>query len=101
MWMVVMFDLPVIEKAERKEATQFRNNLLDWGFEMCQFSVYARFCTSQAQIDTLTKQVESALPEGGNVNVLFFTDKQYERVISFRGKQKDPAKKAPDQFLLF
>ena len=101
MWMVVMFDLPVIEKDERKDATRFRTNLLDWGFEMCQFSVYARFCTSQAQIDTLVKQVEFALPEGGNVNVLFFTDKQYERIISFRGRQKDPAKKAPDQFVLF
>ena len=101
MWMIVMFDLPVMEKAERKEATQFRNGLLDMGFEMCQFSVYARFCTSQAQIDTLTKRVETALPEGGNVNVLFFTDKQYERIISFRGRAKDPAKKAPDQFLLF
>jgi CRISPR-associated protein Cas2 len=101
MWMVVMFDLPVIEKNERKDATRFRTNLLDWGFEMCQFSVYARFCTSQSQIDTLVKQVEFALPEGGNVNVLFFTDKQYERIISFRGRQKDPAKKAPDQYLLF
>jgi CRISPR-associated protein Cas2 len=101
MWMVVMFDLPVIEKNERKDATRFRTNLLDWGFEMCQFSVYARFCTSQAQIDTLVKQVEFVLPEGGNVNVLFFTDKQYERIISFRGRQKDPAKKAPDQYLLF
>ena len=101
MWMVVMFDLPVIEKNERKDATRFRTNLLDWGFEMSQFSVYARFCTSQAQIDTLVKQVEFALPEGGNVNVLFFTDKQYERIISFRGRQKDPAKKVPDQYLLF
>jgi CRISPR-associated protein Cas2 len=101
MWMIVMFDLPVIEKPERKEATRFRNDLLGWGFEMCQYSVYARFCTSQAQIDTLTKQVELALPEGGNVNILFFTDKQYERIISFRGRAKDPAKKAPDQYLLF
>lgn len=45
MWMVVMFDLPVVEKAERKAATEFRNALLDMGFEMSQFSVYMRFCT--------------------------------------------------------
>lgn len=37
MWMVVMFDLPVMEKAERKAATQFRNGLLDLGFEMGGF----------------------------------------------------------------
>lgn len=96
-----MFDLPVVEKAERKAATDFRKTLLDQGFEMAQFSVYMRFCTSQAQIDTYTKRVEEALPEGGNVNILTFTDKQYERIISFHGKAKQPPNKTPDQFHLF
>lgn len=101
MWVVVMFDLPVVEKVERKAATDFRNTLLDMGFEMAQFSVYMRFCTSQAQIDTCCKYVETALPEGGKVNILQFTDKQYERIISFHGKAKQPPNKAPDQFDLF
>jgi CRISPR-associated endonuclease Cas2 len=70
MWVVVMFDLPVVEKAERKAATGFRNTLLNMGFEMAQFSVYMRFCTSQMQIDTYCKRVEAALPEGGRVNIL-------------------------------
>lgn len=65
MWMVVMFDLPVVEKAERRAATGFRNTLLDLGFEMSQFSVYMRFCTSQTQVDTLCRNVELALPSGG------------------------------------
>jgi CRISPR-associated protein Cas2 len=101
MWMVVMFDLPVIEKAERKAATDFRNTLLDMGFEMSQFSVYMRFCTSSAQADTLSKRVESVLPTGGKVNILQFTDKQYERIVTFHGKAKQPANKTPDQFDLF
>jgi CRISPR-associated protein Cas2 len=101
MWIVVMFDLPVVEKAERKAATEFRTALLDMGFEMSQFSVYMRFCTSQAQIDTYCKRVEDALPAGGKVNVLQFTDKQYERIITFHGQQKMPPQKAPDQFDLF
>ena len=62
MWMVVMFDLPVVLKAERKAATEFRNALLDMGFEMSQFSVYMRMCTSPAQMETYCKHVESALP---------------------------------------
>ncbi len=101
MWMVVMFDLPVVEKAERKAATEFRNSLLDMGFEMTQFSVYMRFCTSPAQVDTYCKQVEAALPHEGKVNILQFTDKQYERILSFHGQAKQPAEKAPDQFDLF
>jgi len=101
MWMVVMFDLPVVEKAERKAATEFRNTLLDMGFEMSQFSVYMRFCTSPMQVDTYCKRVEAALPQGGKVNILQFTDKQYERIVSFHGKAKQPANKTPDQFDLF
>lgn len=101
MWMVVMFDLPVVEKAERKAATEFRNALLDMGFEMSQFSVYMRFCTSPAQVDTYCKRVECVLPVGGKVNILQFTDKQYERIMSFHGKAKQPANKTPDQFDLF
>lgn len=96
-----MFDLPVVGKEERKAASDFRKTLLDMGFEMAQFSVYMRFCTSQAQIDTYCKRVENALPEGGNVNILVFTDKQYERIISYYGKAKQAAKKSPDQFDLF
>ena len=99
--MVVMFDLPVVEKNERKAAMNFRNTLLDLGFEMAQFSVYLRFCTSQAQADVLAKRIEYALPENGKVNILFFTDKQYERVITFHGKSKQPPVKAPEQFDLF
>lgn len=101
MWMLVMFDLPVVEKAERKAATDFRNALLDMGFDMSQFSVYMRFCTSSAQMETYSKQVENVLPEGGKVNILQFTDKQYERIISFHGTSKQPTNKTPDQFDLF
>ena len=101
MWMLVMFDLPVLEKAERKAASDFRKALLDMGFEMSQLSVYMRFCTSQTQLDTYAKRVETLLPAGGKVNVMQFTDKQYERIITFHGKSKQPALKSPDQFDLF
>jgi CRISPR-associated protein Cas2 len=101
MWMIVMFDLPVVEKVERKAATEFRNALLDMGFEMSQFSVYIRFCTGPAHVETYCKKVESSLPKGGKVNILQFTDKQYERIVSFHGKAKQPANKTPDQFDLF
>jgi CRISPR-associated protein Cas2 len=96
-----MFDLPVALKAERQAATQFRNTLLDLGFEMSQYSVYLRFCTGQTQCDTLTKRVEAAVPAGGSVNVLFITDKQFERTLSFSGKEKNPPQKPPNQFELF
>lgn len=96
-----MFDLPVVTALERAAATQFRLSLLDMGFNRAQLSVYMRFCTSHAQAQTYCQRVEACLPTGGQVNVLQLTDKQYERIISFQGRLKEPAKKTPDQFDLF
>ena len=46
MWIVAMFDLPTDTKAARKAWHGFRNALMDDGFTMMQFSVYARHCAS-------------------------------------------------------
>jgi hypothetical protein len=51
-WILTMFDLPVMTDKERKAATKFRNDLLDNGYLMIQFSVYARPCVSYEQMDT-------------------------------------------------
>lgn len=101
MWLLVMFDLPVVLKAERKAATDFRNRLLDMGFEMSQFSVYMRFCSSPTQVETYSKRVQDSLPPGGKVSILQLTDKQYERIQTFHGGAVQPPKTAPDQFALF
>ena len=101
MWMLVMFDLPVVTKQERHAANRFRHLLLDLGFQRSQLSVYLRFCTSSTQVETLCKQVATGLPVGGKVHILQITDKQYARTISFQGRLRQPSPKAPDQFVLF
>jgi CRISPR-associated protein Cas2 len=101
MWVMVMFDLPVGSKAERKQATGFRNGLLDLGFEMSQFSVYLRFCSGKEQAERLTREIARKVPRAGKVHILCFTDKQYENIVSFRGKERQNAWKNPDQFTLF
>lgn len=101
MWVMALFDLPVITAPERKRATQFRNFLIDQGFEMVQFSVYARFAPSRERAETLTRRIGGAVPPDGKVDVLYFTDKQYEQIVSFRGKNGGSMPKTPDQLALF
>ena len=101
MWILVMFDLPVGTKQERRAAHDFRLALLDLGFEMAQFSVYLRFCSSHAQCATQCRYVEAALPVGGRVSVLQFTDKQYERTVTFSGRKPKKKIEAPPQYVLF
>jgi len=78
LWMLVMFDLPVVEKTDRKAATQFRNFLLDQGFAMAQFSVYYRMVSGKDSGKAVEKRIREHLPEYGSVQIVSITDKQYE-----------------------
>jgi CRISPR-associated protein Cas2 len=101
MWMMVLFDLPVGTKKERKAATDFRKFLLDQGFHMAQFSVYMRFCAGKEQAETYTKRVERKVPETGKIHIVCITDRQYETIVTFDGRLKGSPGKNPQQYVLF
>ena len=84
-WLVVAFDLPVLSKKQRKAATGFRNFLLDDGYQMIQFSVYARACVTFARQETHIERVKKNLPPEGSVRVLFVTRAQWERSFVIQG----------------
>jgi len=101
MWIFVMFDLPVGTKQQMREATKFREFLLDEGFEMSQFSVYARFCNGRDSYESHLRRIERNLPEKGEIHVLTFTDKQYETIVRFSSQRRKQPRKNPDQLALF
>ena len=101
LWLLVLFDLPVGTKDERRKATRFRKDLEDMGFEMSQFSVYLKWCYGYDSADTWIKKVRTLVPEYGKVHILTFTDKQYETMVTFTGGRKNPQKKTPEQYDLF
>ena len=88
LWILVMFDLPTDSKPQRKAATKFRNFLLDEGFERSQFSVYARFVNGREGFDTRVRRIERHLPSSGDIQILQFTDKQYENMIRFYDQRR-------------
>lgn len=102
MWVWALFDLPVLTKTERKNATRFRNDLLDLGFQMVQFSVYLRHAYSKEKAEAIAAKVGACVPETGHVQILFFTDRQYQLSQSFYGKTSSaPTQQKPDQLTLF
>ncbi len=78
-WLLVMFDLPVLTRKQRKAATDFRQSLLDDGYLMVQFSIYARACTDMERIDKHKARLKSFAPEAGNIRLLFLTDRQWSQ----------------------
>lgn len=101
MWILVTFDLPVETKTQRAAATRFRNDLLDLGFEMSQFSNYLRFCNGKEQFDSYVRKIERQLPELGDIFIFQFTDRQYENIVRFSGQGRRMREKNPEQIALF
>ena len=101
MWVMVLFDLPTTTPEERKSYTQFRDFLLDKGFEMAQFSVYVRHTNGKDAIEAIIRKVEAAMPPEGKVDILQFTDKQYENIVCLRGQRRTDSPKNPEQLVMF
>lgn len=88
-WLLVMFDLPVLTKKQRKAATDFRNGLIDDGYFMVQFSVYARACIDLERMEKHRDRLKGFVPDAGNVRILFLTDWQWTKGECLTGKDYD------------
>jgi CRISPR-associated protein Cas2 len=99
--MFALFDLPVVTKEARKEYARFRKLLLDEGFDMLQYSVYARFYRSEESSETDRRRLKAALPPAGEVRLLTVTDKQFGRMEVFYGKKRKEPEESPRQLVLF
>jgi CRISPR-associated protein Cas2 len=101
MWILVIFDLPTDTKPQRKAAGDFRNFLLDAGYEQCQFSIYTRFVNGKEAVETRVTQIERALPAWGDVQILNFTDRQFRDIVHFSDQGRRGPRKNPEQLVLF
>lgn len=101
MWLVIMFDLPVLTKLNRKYAARFRKDLLRNGFSMMQYSVYVRPCESKEYSDMYKRRVRGFLPPEGSVYMLNITDKQYADMEYFIERVENIKRGKPDQISLF
>lgn len=101
MWVLVLFDLPVVTKEQRKRYADFRKRLLKRGFIMLQFSVYARPCPSDENAQVHKERIQRILPVEGEVRILMLTDKQFGRMECFYGRMRVDPEEPPDQLTLF
>lgn len=101
MWMIAMFDLPVDTKENKRQYVQFRKKLLNEGFYMMQFSVYARYCPSEESSETNKRHIKAALPPEGEVRIAMLTDRQFTKMEVFYGKTVKKGEGKPSQLMLF
>jgi CRISPR-associated protein Cas2 len=105
MRLLVLFDLPTGNAAERKSYAQFRKFLLNDGYQMEQYSVYSRVLLTRDSAETHLQRLRSNLPAAGSVTVLELTEKQFENrrvLVDTRPyKNKNPSDLGPQLTLVF
>ena len=99
---IIVFDLPVKTKPERRQATQFRKALLDDGFEMLQYSVYTRICNNRDNADVHLNRVKKFAPKNGSIRMITVTENQYADMAVISGEKSVAEKKiSAEQLTLF
>jgi len=100
-WCVVMFDLPVQTKTQRREATKFRSMLVDAGYSMIQFSIYGKYSPTLQSNQKIERFIKANLPARGEVRIFHLTDNQWASATRFVSRKKAPNEEAPEQLSLF
>jgi CRISPR-associated protein Cas2 len=101
LWVIVLFDLPVVTKKDRKIYARFRKLLLQDGFNMFQFSIYLRHCPSRENAEVHVKRVKKWLPDKGHIGILTITDKQFGQMEIFYGEEKQKVQTGWQQLEMF
>lgn len=96
-----MFDLPVTTPKARKRYAEFRKLLIEQGFSMLQYSVYARYCADEEMAVAYRARIRAELPPEGYVRLLAVTDRQFGKMESYIGEMSRSLEKAPPQLALF
>lgn len=72
-----MFDLHTETNEQKREYRLFRKTLLQNGFVMIQYSIYARTCPNREFAKKFSGKLKSFAPSDGNIRLLTVTQKQY------------------------
>jgi CRISPR-associated protein Cas2 len=100
-WLLVMFDLPVTTKQQRRLATQYRNMLLDFGFSQVQFSVYSKYFVNGTGVRRIIGNLKTNIPDCGEVRAIRITDEQWAGTFRWYGRDEVPMEAKPSQLVLF
>ncbi|WP_035061857.1 CRISPR-associated endonuclease Cas2 [Andreprevotia chitinilytica] len=77
MRLIVFFDLPTVSKADKRAYTVFHRFLVQDGYEMLQWSVYARIANGEDDVRKHQQRLVVNLPNKGSVRCMKVSEKQY------------------------
>ena len=100
MRLMIMFDLPVETRQNRRDYRQFRKMLIREGFFMMQYSTYVRVCPSKTAASYVEKRVAELAPIDGLIQSLIVTEAQYQSMNFISGKPSTDLRNSAERTLV-
>ncbi|MBN2651143.1 MAG: CRISPR-associated endonuclease Cas2 [Spirochaetales bacterium] len=100
MWVLVLLDIAILRREDRRDSEKFKRFLFENGFHAFQYSVFAAK-KKKEELENLKKVIVQNLPERGRADILYITDQQFENIVSFYGKRHRPLSNSTGQIDLF
>ena len=102
MRILVFFDLPTKTKSDKRAYTLFRRFLIQDGYDMLQWSVYARITNGEDATRKHKQKLIANLPKNGAIRCMKISEKQYASMEILLGTIKPQEKNVGmQQVLLF
>lgn len=89
---LLLCDLPMERRKQRKEARLFRELLFREDFYELQNGVYTRMVESRSSRDIHLKRINQGLPEYGTIRLLMLTERQFQNVPLLCGNESKQEK---------
>lgn len=100
MRVIVMFDLPVVTAAGRKEYSKFRKYLIKSGFLMMQESIYCKLAQNASAADLIVEGVRKNKPPEGLIQVLRITEKQFSKMEFVLGEHTGDVLESDERLII-
>lgn len=100
-WILLALDLPSRSTAQRREATRFRNFLVDFGYEALHGNAYARYLPPRAKVVTEINRLRRELPEKGTVYIVELTGESHRRALTLGAGEPVPPRWTPELLIAY
>lgn len=101
MRVLVLFDLPSVTPAEKKEYRHFREFLLKNGFLMMQESVYTKLALNSTAANAIMQNVRRNKPSRGLVQMISITEKQFAAMEIVVGNRSSSVLDSDERLVIF
>lgn len=89
MRMMLMFDLPIKTKIDRRNYRKFRKYIMESGFVMMQKSIYTKIVLNPTKAKTTLDNIRRNAPGDGLIQIITITERQYNQMELLIGEVND------------